>query len=209
MSSANEPKLSGEPAEQPSEQAIAEYLQAHPDFFERHQTLLTTLRIPHRSGSAVSLVERQVSSLRQSNLQLERKLRDLVDVARNNDELADKVHHLATRLLAAGSRAQAVGVAEELLRSTFSADQSVLVLFENDHVGEFGEVHNEVRRFLRLAERMTRHSVLSRHLSLMLCPGAARFGIVRKPSCLVPMPRKLALRLWCHWAKMLQPECWQ
>jgi uncharacterized protein YigA (DUF484 family) len=153
MSSANKSELSAEPEAGTDEQSVAEYLLEHPDFFERHQTLLTTLRVPHRSGAAVSLVERQVATLRQSNLQLERKLRDLVDVARSNDQLAEKVHDLATRLLAAGTRAQAVGVAEELLRSSFNADQSVLVLFETDAAGEFGDFHSEIRRFLRLVER--------------------------------------------------------
>jgi len=153
MSSANKSELSIEQTDSPDEQSVADYLLEHPDFFERHQTLLTALRVPHRSGAAVSLVERQVATLRQSNLQLERKLRDLVDVARSNDQLAEKVHALATRLLAAGTRAQAVGVAEELLRSSFNADQSVLVLFETDSAGEFGDFHNEIRRFLRLVER--------------------------------------------------------
>ena len=143
MSGANKPEPA---AGEINEKSVADYLQAHPDFFERHQSLLTTLRIPHRPGAAVSLVERQVSSLRQKNLQLERKLRDLVDVARSNDDLADKIHSLATRLLAAGSRAQAVDVAEELLRSSFNADQPVLVLFETDTAGEFGELGDPTGR---------------------------------------------------------------
>ena len=146
MSGVNKPQLD---SMESSEEAIAEYLQSNPDFFERHQSLLTNLNIPHRSGAAVSLVERQVSGLRQKNLQLERKLRDLVDVARSNDSLAEKVHGLATRLLAAGSRAQAIKVAEELLRSSFNADHTVLVLFETDMVGEFARQN----RFLRLVER--------------------------------------------------------
>jgi uncharacterized protein YigA (DUF484 family) len=153
MSSATKSEISSDQTDTPNEQSVADFLQAHRYFFERHQTLLTTLRVPHRPGAAVSLVERQVATLRQSNLQLESKLRDLVDVARSNDQLADKVHDLATQLLAAGSRAQAVGVAEELLRRSFNADQSVLVLFETDTVGEFGEFGNKARRFLRLVER--------------------------------------------------------
>jgi uncharacterized protein YigA (DUF484 family) len=146
MSSVNKPQVDLAAS---GEDAIAEYLQSNPDFFERHQSLLTNMSVPHRSGAAVSLVERQVATLRQKNLQLERKLRDLVDVARSNDNLAEKVHDLATRLLAAGSRAQAVDVAEELLRSSFNADHTVLVLFETDRVGEFSKEN----RFLRLIER--------------------------------------------------------
>jgi uncharacterized protein YigA (DUF484 family) len=131
------------------EDQVADYLQAHPDFFERHQSVLTDIRIPHRTGAAVSLVERQVATLRQKNQQLEHKLRDLLDVAHSNDALAEKVHELATRLLAAGTRAEAVGVAEELLRSSFSVDSAVLVLFEANKAGEFSADN----RFLRLVGR--------------------------------------------------------
>lgn len=150
MSGANDPELN---VGDMDDESVAGYLQANPDFFERHQSLLNTIRLPHRAGSAVSLVERQVATLRQKNLQLERKLRDLVDVARANDDLAEKVHALATRLLAAGSRSQVVTVAEELLRSSFNADQSVLVLFELDNGKEFGEFGDNERRFLRLVDR--------------------------------------------------------
>jgi hypothetical protein len=156
MSSANKPESGSETPGTLSEELVSNYLRAHPDFFDRHQNLLNSLRIPHRPGGAVSLVEKQVSSLRQKNLQLERKLRDLLDVARSNDELANKVHDLATRLLAAGSRAHAVSVAEELLRSSFNAEQSVLVLFETDATGEFGpqgEFGRNETRFLRLIDR--------------------------------------------------------
>lgn len=149
MSSVSKPQpaaadLSGE--------EVAEYLEAHPEFFEQHPVLLDGLRIPHKTGAAVSLIERQVSTLRQKNLQLERQLRDLVDIARSNDMLAGKVHDMATRLMSAPTRKAAVVIAEELLRSSFSADQSVLVLFEVGAAGEFGELA-EAGRFLRLSER--------------------------------------------------------
>lgn len=154
------------------EDIVAEYLQAHPDFFERHDVLLSSMKIPHRTGGAVSLVERQVATLRQKNLQLERKLRDLVEVAHSNDALSDKVHDLATQLLAAGSRAQAVKISEQLLRSSFSVDTAVLVLFETDTVGEF----ERGGRFLRLIERNDRAMGPFR---TFLESGAARCGTIR------------------------------
>ncbi|MFT7300755.1 MAG: hypothetical protein ACI89Z_001219, partial [Porticoccus sp.] len=40
---------------------IKSYLQAHPSFFENHPDLLELISLPHESGAAVSLVERQVS----------------------------------------------------------------------------------------------------------------------------------------------------
>jgi uncharacterized protein YigA (DUF484 family) len=168
MSGANKSQLDIEV----DENLVADYLEANPDFFERHHSLLTNIRIPHRTGVAVSLVERQVASLRQKNLQLERKLRELVEVAQSNDALANKVHDLATRLLAAGSRRQAVSVAEELLRSSFNADHSVLVLFELDQVGEF----DSEGRFLRLIER---NDPAMAPFKTFLGGGVARCGLIR------------------------------
>lgn len=136
-------------AEELTEESISAYLQSHPDFFDRHHTLLTNLRVPHRtSGAAVSLVERQVSVLRQKNNALERKLRDLVEVARSNEALATKIHAVATQLQATRSREDAVSVVEEALHTAFSADVAVLILFDEPRSDE-----NELGRFLRVIER--------------------------------------------------------
>ena len=72
------------------EEAVAQYLQNHPEFFEGYADLLARMRIPHPAGGAVSLVERQMSILRQQNRQFERKLVDLVEVARSNDQLTSR-----------------------------------------------------------------------------------------------------------------------
>ncbi|HEX9852201.1 MAG TPA: DUF484 family protein, partial [Woeseiaceae bacterium] len=86
--------------EQLSEEAVHTYLKENPDFFERHSSLLGSLRLPHVTGGTVSLVERQVSVLRQKDLKLERKLKDLLEVARANDILAAKLHQLTLQLMA-------------------------------------------------------------------------------------------------------------
>lgn len=115
--------------EELSEQTIHDYLSAHPDFFERHATLLSTLILPHASGGAVSLVERQVSVLRQKELRLERQLKELISVARDNDVLSAKIHELTLQLLAAKDLQKTVAAVEEALRSGFGADHAVMVLF--------------------------------------------------------------------------------
>src|SRR5690606_1674987 len=86
----------------PDEASIAGYLHQHPDFFERHEPLLTRLKLPHRRGSAaISLVERQVLALRENTQNLEGRLRDLIAVARDNDILVHKIHRLARQLIKA------------------------------------------------------------------------------------------------------------
>ena len=114
-----------------TEEAIADYLQANPEFFERHSMLLNSLRLPHSAGgAAVSLVERQILVLRQKNLKLERKLKDLVDIARGNDTLAARIHSLAMLMLAAPDQSGVIRVLEEQLRVSFNADRAILVVFD-------------------------------------------------------------------------------
>jgi hypothetical protein len=115
--------------EELSEQSIHDYLAAHPDFFERHSTLLSSLNLPHASGGAVSLVERQVTVLRQKDLKLERQLKELIEVARANDLLSAKIHELTMQLLIANDLHKTIAVIEEAMRSGFDADHAVLVLF--------------------------------------------------------------------------------
>lgn len=117
--------------EEITESAVHDFLQDNPEFFERHNALLSSLRLPHVAGGSgtVSLVERQVSVLRQKDLKLERKLKDLIEVARANDVLAAKIHQLTLRLLKATSLVETLNYVEESLRTGFGADQSILVLF--------------------------------------------------------------------------------
>ncbi len=132
--------------EELSEQTVHDFLAAHPDFFERHSTLLSSLILPHASGGAVSLVERQVSVLRQKELKLERQLKELIQVARENEVLSAKIHELVLQLLAAGDFRGTVAAIEEALRSGFGADQAVLVLFGDPDA--FADVDGG--RFLRV-----------------------------------------------------------
>lgn len=114
-----------------NEDTVADFLEGHPEFFERHPALLAQLKLPHKiGGSAVSLVERQVSILRQRNRKLDRKLRELVSVARINEKLASKIHKLSLNLIASPDLESVVGKLEGALRQDFGADESVMVLFE-------------------------------------------------------------------------------
>lgn len=112
------------------EAAVASYLSATPEFFDRHAQLLAKIRLPDTRGGAstVSLLERQVEVLRERNRQLERKVTDFVEVARENDALGTRVLSMARRLIAARGDASVVAAIESALREDFGAGQSVLVL---------------------------------------------------------------------------------
>ena len=114
-----------------TESEIADYLHSHPDFFERHASLLLGLKLPHGVGSvAVSLVERQVSMLRQRNGELDRQLKDLVAVAKFNDALVEKIHRLAIRFMRQRDVSGRLEQFETSLKDDFSAEHAALVLFE-------------------------------------------------------------------------------
>ena len=129
------------------EAAVASYLSATPEFFDRHAQLLAKIRLPDSRGSAttVSLLERQVEVLRERNRQLERKLKEYVDVARDNDALGGKVLAMARRLIATHDRAATIAAIETSLREDFDAGQSVLVLTE----ANAGDAPTEMR-FIRV-----------------------------------------------------------
>jgi uncharacterized protein len=132
-----------------SDASVVDYLQTYPDFFERNSSLLAKLRLPHvrDGGSTISLVERQVEVLRERNQSLDRKLKELVDVARSNDALADRIHRLSQRLIRAKTLLETINAVETSLREDFDAMNSVLVLF----LEEAKPLENEAGRFLRTA----------------------------------------------------------
>jgi uncharacterized protein len=116
-------------AGQTDEERIERYLNLNPDFFERHQALLARMRLPHmRTGSTVSLVERQVEVLREQKSDADRRLAEFVSVARANDQLADRIHRFTRRLLRAPDTQTALTTLEASLREDFDAFHSVLVL---------------------------------------------------------------------------------
>ncbi|EQD76292.1 protein containing DUF484 [mine drainage metagenome] len=84
----------------PEEQAVADYLLDHPDFFEKHATFFSQIKIPHTLPTGTtSLIERQVDILRQQNQKLERRLTELIDAGRGNDRLLERLHRVALYFL--------------------------------------------------------------------------------------------------------------
>ena len=121
-----------QPDESPSESleaaAIAAYLEAHPDFFVEHEELLPALRIPHQRGDTISLVERQMTILRDRNIELRHRLSHLMDVARDNDRLFEKTRRLILALMDAASLEDVVMCVEDSLRQEFQVPFVSLIL---------------------------------------------------------------------------------
>ncbi|WP_331344758.1 DUF484 family protein [Cellvibrio sp. UBA7661] len=110
---------------------IEAYLREHLDFFEQHTDLLAELTLPHESGTAVSLVERQVAILRERNIDMRNRLSKLLDNARDNDKLFDKSKRLVLSLL----EGQDMGDIIDALLYSFDKDFGIhftrIILFGN------------------------------------------------------------------------------
>ena len=106
----------------PEETAIIDYLQADADFFVRHPGLLAQLNLPHESGRAVSLVEHQMAIMRERNVDMRRRMNQLLDAARQNDGLFAKTRSLTLALLDASSLQELNEVLATYVLVDFEAD---------------------------------------------------------------------------------------
>ncbi|SDI05306.1 DUF484 family protein [Pseudomonas abietaniphila] len=113
-------------------EAVAAWLQQHPDFFAEHDDLLTAMRIPHQRGDTVSLVERQLKLLRERNIEMRHRLSQLMDVARDNDRLFEKTRRLILALMDANSLEDIVIAVEDSLRQEFQVPFVSLILFSDN-----------------------------------------------------------------------------
>ena len=113
------------------EERVADYLSKHPDFFLRHPELLGEIEVPHESGPAVSLIERQVRSLRKQLRQTRQRLAEITEVARHNHSLQERMHRLTLQLIDAATFDEVLNALEDELHDDFKADAMELRLFSS------------------------------------------------------------------------------
>jgi len=114
-----------------TEQQVADFLAANPDFFSQQSWLLEKLTVPHQAGGAVSLVERQTSVLRAKAQTLQTHLSDMIDAARHNDGQFEKTKRMVLSLLEADNFDEVSIALEESLCGDFSGDEVELILFSD------------------------------------------------------------------------------
>jgi uncharacterized protein len=105
-----------------SETDIEQYLRQHPEFFQKHLDLLEIMQIPHPSGTAISLISKQLELFRTKHHELENQLVALIDIARENDTSFNRLHQLTLALLEADNLEQVVANLEFALAECFGTD---------------------------------------------------------------------------------------
>ena len=101
---------------------VEDYLQQHPDFFHEHLNLLEQMSIPHPSGTAISLISKQLELFRSKHNEMEKQLNALIEIARNNDASLIRMHKLTLALLEASTLEQAIANLDVVLADYFLTD---------------------------------------------------------------------------------------
>jgi uncharacterized protein YigA (DUF484 family) len=116
---------------------VREYLKNNDDFLQRNPDMLDYLHVSHASGSAISLVEKQASVMRERNTELRKQLKALTANARHNDVLFGHTRTLVLKLLDADSREALYQTFMDSLTDDFGIEHASMILY-GDEAGTAG-----------------------------------------------------------------------
>lgn len=137
MSASKKPEAAVEiAAEQASDtglndETVREYLKNHDDFFQRNPDMLDYLHVSHASGSAISLVEKQISVLRERNTEIRQRLKTLTANAKDNDILYEQTRSLVLKLLDADAIESLYTIFMRSMKEDFQADFASMILYSD------------------------------------------------------------------------------
>ncbi|WVN41873.1 DUF484 family protein [beta proteobacterium MWH-UniP1] len=122
---------------------VADYLKAHPDFFDQHPHVLGDINVPHpESGKAISLVERQAMVLRDRIKSMELKLADLLRHGQENDAISNSIQRWVRGLFLHNDLDGLPTFLADSLATTFNVPQVAISIWncseewrDNDWVG--------------------------------------------------------------------------
>lgn len=123
-----------------NDDGVADYLLQHPDFFQNHLDLLEKMHIPHPSGSAISLIAKQLELFRGKHQEQEKQLEALIDIARENDAAFNRMHELTLAMLEASSLEEAVANLSEVLAECFLTDFVAVKIVCQDRESPIGNL---------------------------------------------------------------------
>jgi hypothetical protein len=155
---------------------VASYLKQHPDFFINRDSLLAEITLPHESGHAISLLERQVKILRERSIESRHTLNQLLETAKYNDQLFNVTRALILALLMEDEVAQIASATEANLCTQPGIDACSVILFQADHLRNVEHTRLESAEFLQenfptlLRDRRTLCKAVSKDTAAFLFP---------------------------------------
>jgi uncharacterized protein YigA (DUF484 family) len=125
------------------------------------------MTVPHESGKAISLLERQVKILRDRSIESRHTLNGLLENARYNDQLFSVTRNLILTLLEEDNLDQLTVVTESSLSTQPGIDACRLILVDTSDVAN--ELQSRFPSLLRSKRVLTQ--ALDKHTSALLFPG--------------------------------------
>lgn len=173
--------------EQLSPKQVAEFLRTHPDFFIENAALLADLSLPHESGGAVSLLERQVKILRDRSIESRHTLNSLLENARYNDQLFSVTRNLVLTLLEEQEVSHIISVTEANLCTQPGIDACTVLLLDRSERPSQVEIAREIlQRFPSLFRSPPRvlSQAINKEAAALLFPGC---GVTIRSAALCPV----------------------
>ena len=112
------------------------FLLDNPDFFVSREAILSELDFKHDSGSAASLLERQIKRLREEQNTLIDLLTSFVGEAKVNEDLFIKSKNLTLSILEASDDKEITERIEKEFTKNFGVDVCMLRFFDNSEISE-------------------------------------------------------------------------
>lgn len=139
------------------QEQVARFLLANPDFFAKRGDLLSAMNIPHpRAEGTTSLIERQVQVLREKHRSERDQLQELVETARENERVANRLHEIALELMVATDLDTVFVSIPPLVRELFHVDAAVVRVERADLADTRAELmHPNDPAFIELRSRVT------------------------------------------------------
>jgi uncharacterized protein YigA (DUF484 family) len=127
---------------------VAQYLQDNPQFFEDQAEMLSQINLPHpHGGRTISLSERQLFTLRERVKELEKKLHELLEYAKENDALQLQLHQFNCALFGPHDRATLQNLIVHNMRDIFAIPHVALHLWKDEppssEVLAFSDLHQQ------------------------------------------------------------------
>jgi uncharacterized protein YigA (DUF484 family) len=116
-----------------TEDMVRAFLRDNPRFLDDNPDILESLSLPHNSGTAVSLVERQVGVMRDRNKEMRNRLDNMLATAHDNDLLFEKTKRLVLNLLEAKNLPAMVEIIYDSLGKDFEIDFYSLTLLGDEN----------------------------------------------------------------------------
>ncbi|WP_017444251.1 DUF484 family protein [Gayadomonas joobiniege] len=112
-----------------TEQAIADYLLANPDFLLQRQDVLEQLKLVPPIAGTVSLLDRQQALLRKKNQKLESEMAELISTAKRNENIYKIFIKLYMQLLECPDSDNLLYLLNQVLLDQIELDGLKLILF--------------------------------------------------------------------------------